>query len=215
MPRSVQIHIPRPCHENWENMTHQEKGRFCGACQITVVDFSKMTDKEMLDHISNAGHTMCGRFSDNQLNREIPVQNNKRRFSWAYVWNLLLATVLFTESCTQEEVTGKIAVEDIPSATILQQELKGYVLDSQSGTPVVGASVRIPNGKGVLTDSTGRFSLLIVKNDSIVLEVKAPWYVTRPVLIDNKVNWQNLIVLMTGESFRMGAVMINEENKNK
>jgi hypothetical protein len=45
MSRSVQINIPKPCHENWHSMTPKEQGRFCGSCDKIVVDFSKMSDR--------------------------------------------------------------------------------------------------------------------------------------------------------------------------
>lgn len=102
MPKAVQIHIPQPCHENWHNMTPNEQGRFCGSCQKTVIDFSAMSDKELLEYIANvSGYTACGRFSNDQLNRTIKTTENKRRFSWAYVWNILLATFMITEANAQ------------------------------------------------------------------------------------------------------------------
>jgi hypothetical protein len=102
MPKAVQIQIPQPCHENWHNMTPDEQGRFCGSCQKTVVDFSAMSDKELLDYITNvSGYTACGRFSNDQLNRTIITAENRRRFSWAYVWNILLATFMITEANAQ------------------------------------------------------------------------------------------------------------------
>jgi hypothetical protein len=102
MPKAVQIHIPQPCHENWNNMTPDEQGMFCGSCQKTVVDFSAMSDKELLESFANvSGYTACGRFSNDQLNRTIKTAENKRRLSWAYVWNVLLATFMITEANAQ------------------------------------------------------------------------------------------------------------------
>jgi hypothetical protein len=102
MPKAVQIHISQPCHENWHNMTPNEQGRFCGSCQKTVVDFSAMSDKELLAYIANvSGYTACGRFSNDQLNRTIKTAENKRQFSWAYVWNILLATFMISEANAQ------------------------------------------------------------------------------------------------------------------
>src|SRR5689334_1671673 len=104
MSRSVHIKVPKPCHENWNNMTPDEQGRFCGSCQKIVVDFTAMSDKELLDHISKtAGQHACGRFTSHQLNRDIKVTEQKRRFTWAYVWNFLLATFLVTKSYAQEQ----------------------------------------------------------------------------------------------------------------
>lgn len=102
MQKEVQIQIPQPCHENWHNMTPNEQGRFCASCQKTVVDFRAMNDKELLAYITNvSGYAACGLFSNDQLNRTIETTENKRRFSWAYVWNILLATFMITEADAQ------------------------------------------------------------------------------------------------------------------
>jgi hypothetical protein len=114
MSKAVQIYISQPCHENWYNMTPNEQGRFCDACQKTVVDFSAMSDKELLEYVANvSGYNACGRFSSHQLNREIKTAENIRRFSWAYVWNILLATFMITEADAQGRAPRKRAI--VPS----------------------------------------------------------------------------------------------------
>ncbi|MGG5616684.1 hypothetical protein ACPDHI_10415 [Myroides odoratimimus] len=35
------IEIPEPCHEDWDKMAPQDKGRHCAVCDKVVVDFSK------------------------------------------------------------------------------------------------------------------------------------------------------------------------------
>lgn len=101
MPTRLQLNIADPCHESWNDMTPQQQGRFCGSCQKVVVDFSVMTDKEILDYFSTATQHVCGRLATDQLNKELKPAEHKRRFSWAYVWNLLLATFLITETNAQ------------------------------------------------------------------------------------------------------------------
>lgn len=114
MSKAIHIKIPKPCHENWQSMTPQEQGRFCGSCQKVVVDFSMMSDREMLDTISKAaGQSLCGRFGNDQLNRKIELVPNKPRFSVPYVWNLLLAGMLFFESCN-DATTGEPKVLEKP-----------------------------------------------------------------------------------------------------
>jgi len=47
MAKRIQLSVENPCHENWENMSPSEKGRFCGSCQKQVVDFTNMTDGQV------------------------------------------------------------------------------------------------------------------------------------------------------------------------
>lgn len=60
--------VPSPCHEKWDKMQPQENGRHCDSCQKVVIDFTKMTDQQIIDHLSaNAGKKMCGTFKNSQL----------------------------------------------------------------------------------------------------------------------------------------------------
>src|SRR5215211_4115802 len=111
MPTPLKLHIPEPCHENWQNMTQQEQGRFCGSCQKTVVDFSVMTDKEILGYFSKSSQHVCGRFTNDQLNKELQVTEKKKRFSLAYIWNIILASLLITEANAQVKPKPKKPVK--------------------------------------------------------------------------------------------------------
>lgn len=61
------ITIPQPCHEDWNQMTPTERGKFCAVCQKEVLDFTHLTDKELVQRL-DTGKKMCGRFRENQLN---------------------------------------------------------------------------------------------------------------------------------------------------
>lgn len=63
------ISIPNPCNENWDNMSPETNGRFCSSCEQIVVDFTKMSDQEILDFISKSQQKVCGRFKNEQVQK--------------------------------------------------------------------------------------------------------------------------------------------------
>ncbi len=67
----MKITIPKPCHENWEAMTPNEKGRFCSVCSKTVRDFTEASDDEMMIAFSDPSENICGNFRESQLNRDL------------------------------------------------------------------------------------------------------------------------------------------------
>lgn len=64
------FYIPKPCHENWNSMTPQEKGRQCDVCSKVVVDFTQKTPVEVDKIMNEAEGSVCGNFSIDQLNHE-------------------------------------------------------------------------------------------------------------------------------------------------
>src|SRR4051812_14945111 len=42
----TQLHIPKPCHEDWNAMTPATQGRHCASCDKTVVDVTRMRPVE-------------------------------------------------------------------------------------------------------------------------------------------------------------------------
>lgn len=64
----LQLTIPKPCHENWNKMQPEEKGRFCQSCAKTVIDFTKSSEAEISKYFhENNSKKTCGRFKKEQL----------------------------------------------------------------------------------------------------------------------------------------------------
>lgn len=94
MSKPLQLHIPKPCHEDWSGMHPSEKGRHCMTCQKTVVDFTAMSDAEILQYMRQAGSQVCGRLTTGQMNRDLmpsPAQRNGGKG-----WSWLIAGALMT-----------------------------------------------------------------------------------------------------------------------
>ncbi|SMP23431.1 TonB-dependent receptor plug domain-containing protein [Chryseobacterium profundimaris] len=67
----MKLTIPTPCHENWDQMSPAEQGRFCSVCSKTVQDFTAVPDEGIVDAFSQNSEDTCGRFTTSQLNRDL------------------------------------------------------------------------------------------------------------------------------------------------
>ncbi|RFM28605.1 T9SS type A sorting domain-containing protein [Deminuibacter soli] len=91
MKKTLQVSVLQPCHENWNAMLPGEKGSFCGACRKEVVDFSLMTDQQLLNYLSAAKGNTCGRFTRSQLQRNlVAAQPPAKKSRWLAVLMPLL-----------------------------------------------------------------------------------------------------------------------------
>jgi CarboxypepD_reg-like domain/Secretion system C-terminal sorting domain len=120
MAKKLQLQVPVPCHENWEKMTNAEKGRFCSSCQKTVIDFSNMSDREIALFFKKPWTgSVCGRFMEDQLNREMEIP--RKRIPWVnYFFQFLLPGFLLSMKATAQ---GKV--------NAVEKEAKIYGKDSK------------------------------------------------------------------------------------
>lgn len=97
----LKITIPKPCHENWNEMTPNEQGRHCHSCAKTVVDFTNMTDEEVKHFfINKKEEKLCGRFNSTQLqNISLELPQNIFQLQMP-LWKQFLVASLFAFSTT-------------------------------------------------------------------------------------------------------------------
>lgn len=133
-------------------------GRHCGACQTEVVDFSRLSDAEILDYLArHRGQHLCAKASYSQLAPATPPRWRR--------W-LLAALALFgwhapAQACTP--LRPPVAAADSDAATPGGQVIvRGAVIDDQSGKGVVNARVLIKGTNyGTTTDANGRFEMVM------------------------------------------------------
>src|SRR6186997_3287000 len=91
--KKIKLSIPEPCQQNWDDMAPTSQGRFCSSCAKEVIDFSQMSDTDVLNYFEIVKHgKVCGRTYPDQLNR--PITNlPAKRLLW--YWNYLIALFLF------------------------------------------------------------------------------------------------------------------------
>jgi hypothetical protein len=148
------LSIPEPCHEDWNKMTPDAKGRFCGSCNKSVYDLSNKSDEEIHDILK--GHEsgkICGHVKNTQLNRplnfSVPLHllpTNASPFrAFAMALFLVFGTTLFSCTNDRQQKVGEINV--VPQ---MKTELVNQVLDEkmeeqkQIGPKTVEPRVEIP-----------------------------------------------------------------------
>lgn len=108
--------INNPCPENWEGMTPDNQGRFCGKCSKIVIDFTKKTTQEIIAFLAaRKGEEICGKLRKPAL-VPITIKAGMRVFTAAIY--MVFGSLLFS-SCgpeTQEEFVGKIALDSAQEA---------------------------------------------------------------------------------------------------
>jgi hypothetical protein len=100
MNSQIKISIPEPCHEDWNKMVPNEKGRFCESCSKTVVDFTTMIPDDIKYYfLENRGKSICGRMKQSQLDSiviQIPSRVLYSQTNYQYYFLLALFVVMGT-----------------------------------------------------------------------------------------------------------------------
>ena len=120
MNPKLTIQIPEPCHEDWNKMTPKENGSYCGSCEKTVVDFSKMNDSQIAQYVAeHPNEKMCGRFANTQLNRSldhVSTLNRSALKAFIYVLFMVFGASLFAFTYVKghdERTVGEMIVDPI------------------------------------------------------------------------------------------------------
>ncbi|RAK64598.1 hypothetical protein DLM85_18080 [Hymenobacter edaphi] len=148
-------------------MTPVAGGRYCAACEKVVVDFTQMSEVEVLAWLSRHGRR-CGRFRPRQL----PQHQAPR------TWPAWLAAAALALSGCETPAPGQLQLRTPPAATPADVLVRGLVVDLDSGRPLAGAYVTSLADSTVQarTDAAGRFALRLppALRDSLLYVAASP-----------------------------------------
>ncbi len=163
-------------------MTPDAQGRFCHSCATTVVDFTKMTDGEVVAWLSKATDRTCGRFRKDQIDKNLrPVSNRTKSFTWSTALFSLVAWLQVEPAQAQKEIhkyVHELPVQPVVPAAPMKELptlapvpstnprlLKGVVQKLGSKDNLPGVTVMLKGTDiATATDKNGRFELAIPKN---------------------------------------------------
>jgi len=195
--RSLAIQIPQPCHERWAEMQPTEQGRFCTSCQKTVVDYTTLSDQELVRRLSQPMETTCGRFRNEQLNRPLALSKSGLSPLWRH-WIGLLTMSLFGWQTARAQLSQpnglsrsnavrpdySVTTRPIRSATgsnatcivtgrVMLMDSSGRLSPTPNADVVVGGLGQTWQAK---TDTSGTFTL-VVPTQLLVTELNARAYI--------------------------------------
>jgi|GEM_PF-4020523 len=109
--KPIQLSIPSPCSQSWDEMTPSGNSRYCLHCAKTVIDFTTWSDEAMHRFFTTRTEQVCGRFYATQLGRplNIPYQPHSRLYQVVAALGL---TLLFTRPDAQAQPRPTISVRD-------------------------------------------------------------------------------------------------------
>lgn len=222
--KKINLSIPQPCHEDWNKMMPQEKGRFCNSCNKTVIDFTNMSDRQLAEFFKKPVNSACGRFQPGQLNRDILIP--KKRIPWVrYFFQFTLPAFLIsmkagaqknrpivgdTTICTnvssEEKTVGKIGfmpVEKKPADRI--KEIQGKVIDDK-GLAVPFATVLIKGSpNGTICDKNGIFKMSVKDQRNIILVANAVGFTGSEIHVSES---KDVTIVLGGTVMGLGEVLV-------
>lgn len=158
----MKITIPKPCHENWENMTADEKGRFCSVCSKTVQDFTAFSDEELVT-VFASDENRCGRFREDQLERNL---------NWSAAGKFAVGLLVISGTLTTINAQ-EVQPQEVKTIQSLQGSIGKAVINEaayHNGSIRIGAPVSRPAERPLILVNNKRISeeeLRMLKSENI------------------------------------------------
>lgn len=219
------LRIDSPCNEKWSDMNQSENGRICDSCKKEVIDFTKMSDRELINFLRT--EKPCGRFRPDQLNKLI--QEPKSSKKWISV--AATSAAMLTGYSSQGQILPQPQFQtnessDTNTRIILHEDsiqyvtFRGYILDSEYNEPVINVLVEVV-GTSIRTVSNldGMFELAIPETlvqEGFIIRAETMAYRSFKLEFEPNSDLENRhieIKLEPAHEFLMGDVVIERPKK--
>lgn len=214
---SFKLNIKTPCSQDWLAMEEQELGRFCKACSKTVVDFTNMSDAELVKFMKESKGKICGRMHQDQLNRKYKVINNPATglgISKLVAGLLLLMPGSVAVASNVSHPTFELADHTVHERTILDtvpKQITGKIIDTYTKNVIPHAAIVLKNmAASVVTDKAGDFKMTIpdMPYEQITIEVSAVGYETQTFFLQKNEVAGKEFLLTPIDNILLGDVVI-------
>jgi hypothetical protein len=165
----MKITIPEPCDQKWSEMQACGSNRFCSKCEKQIIDFTYYSDAALTKVIEENEGRICGKFTKDQLDRELISSYKKHSFfsnisaRWLGLWLFLSSPFNSVKAQTPIEVSPELKTTKVDTNQFF---ISGTVIN-QNHEPAQGIKVKLVE-LGLITrsDFNGKFKFVFVKNAS-------------------------------------------------
>ena len=221
MKKHISISITSPCSENWNNFKTTPQGGFCGSCQKNVIDFTHLSDDEIINILSKKTEATCGRFRTSQLKRYTiePALKMPSRLKLLHAGLLGLICMLSSYPGISNSIFPKPACEIFHEAPLHQKltfsrsfndPVKGIV-KSEENKPMPGVNIHLKNSdSGTVSDANGQFQFPVELKAGDVLVFSYIGYRTFEYVVTENAPDELEISMSSEEFMMMGTVAVDE-----
>jgi hypothetical protein len=217
------LSIANPCSENWGKMSDAACGKFCGACQKHVIDFTAMSDTELGRIINTIKGEICGRMTPEQMNRPIVLETYPSH--WSARW-LVALSALASFSGT---LLAK-PMHHLPDINIFQNntssiipELNSFhgdstrsvkikIIDDRTNEPVQFATILVNEINFNITTNEYGFAEILIsesyRHDTLNFKIFRVGYKTTDVHLNLRENVINKIAITRLSAHYTGSICI-------
>ncbi|OHX66461.1 carboxypeptidase-like regulatory domain-containing protein [Flammeovirga pacifica] len=173
MKTGIKLTINTPCHEDPTNFKPTKKGGFCSHCQKEVVNFTSMTDKQVVQYLEQSEGNVCGRFKEDQLKSYSlidPLSPKKKWFPGVAVISLLSLLPMYDAKAQTDVPIEKTEHKDIETSQNNKNDIlvNGIVKD-ESGAPIPWVTIVKEGSKmGAVTNLDGKFKIDFLKEGDVI-----------------------------------------------
>lgn len=191
MKKAITIGVSKPCGESWSAFTKTKNGGFCQSCQKEVIDFTKMSDAELITYLRSTKSGTCGKFNPAQLKTYHSHPQSAKGYNWvagAIGLSLMLGVpqILPAQSIPTPAKITQTPPEFTTEETVnsVGDKIKGRVVDD-SNDPLPGVTVYVKGTTvGTVTDIDGNFEIKEDLQEGSVLVFSFIGMVSKEVTVD-------------------------------
>ena len=163
----MKITIPEPCDQKWSEMQPCGSNRFCNKCERQIIDFTYYSDAALKRVIEENEGRICGKFTKDQLDRELISSYRKQSFfaivsaRWLGLWLFLSSPFYSVKAQTPTDVSPELKTAKLDTNRFY---ISGTVVN-ENGISVPEVNVKlIELGLITRSDFNGKFKFVFEDN---------------------------------------------------